>query len=150
MTWRNHHRWENQVTWCSVEWPGILLSPFYTLSEQKIVNHSHLTIELLSGWVFKNWGGYRGITKRIWQKFLVENYIEVHINNSYICMIAHFQWPQPYNWRFGWICDCMLWVNPIQSKNFYYLFFCCLTLILSGFFGLCMIGGGVESTTPPP
>ena len=33
--WRNHHRWENQVTWRSVGWPKILLSPFYTFSEQQ-------------------------------------------------------------------------------------------------------------------
>ena len=35
MIWRNHHRWENQATWRSVEWPNILLSPFYTFSEQQ-------------------------------------------------------------------------------------------------------------------
>ena len=33
--WRNHHRWETQVTWRSVEKPNILLSPFYTFSEQQ-------------------------------------------------------------------------------------------------------------------
>ena len=33
--WRNHHRSENQVTWCSVKWPNILLLPCYTFSEQQ-------------------------------------------------------------------------------------------------------------------
>ena len=33
--WRNHHRWESQVTWRSVKWPNILLSPFYTFSGQQ-------------------------------------------------------------------------------------------------------------------
>ena len=35
MIWRNHHCWENQVTWHSVEWLDIVLSPFYTFSEQQ-------------------------------------------------------------------------------------------------------------------
>ena len=33
--WRNYHRWENQATCLSVEWPNIPLSLFHTFLEQQ-------------------------------------------------------------------------------------------------------------------
>ena len=36
VTWRNHHRWENQVTWRSVEWPNILLEQQPKAIEDKV------------------------------------------------------------------------------------------------------------------